>query len=411
MKPVRVAVVGLGAVAQSVHLPVVQRNRADVDLVALAEVSPSRRAVIGSRYGVPDSGWFATAHDLATAMEQGRISVDAAVIATPGNHAEEALALIRAGARVLAEKPLAHSFLEVDELAAGLTQLGRDPHEWLRVGYMKEHDPAVAAARDLLATTVPREVSVEVLHPADATQLRFAQLEPPVVDVKRKLTDRAEHRLQHSISAAVGSVDTTWRKLYSSVVLGSIIHDIALARHLDLALVDVSHAMHLATPFPGSVIAAGFTAERVPFNIAWHFIKDYPEYREKFTIHHERGSVELEFTTPYILNSPTILRSRSSGEDLHGTQRPSARFPSAECATVWPQEEAFERQFRSLVAMTRDRFSAGSSIDAARNDLVSAQTLWRGCAVGAGIALDPACEVANRRQWGATPDGEEDSTA
>ncbi|MEO7587847.1 MAG: Gfo/Idh/MocA family oxidoreductase [Arachnia sp.] len=401
MRPVRVAVIGLGAVAQSVHLPIVQRNRADVDLVALCEVSPSRLATIGRRYGVPSAGWFATAQDLASAILQGRVSVDAAIVATTGNHADDALTLIRAGVRVLAEKPLAYSFADLDNLEAGLAELGRDPDAWLRVGYMKEYDPAVAAARVLLTDVTPREVSVEVLHPADGTQLKFARLEAPATDVDPALLAGNHHRLQRSISAAVGSDDTPLRKLYSDVVLGSIIHDIALTRHLGLALTDVAHATHWGPEFPGSVIGSGATAGGVPFSLRWHFIKDFPAYRELVTVHHERGSVELEFTTPYILNAPTILRTCSGGGDLRSTA----------CEEVWPQEEAFEREFRALLDMTRDSGQAGSSIDAARQDLASAQTLWRACAMSSGTAIDPACEASEPHHRATVSDGRNSGTS
>ena len=81
------------------------------------------------------------------AIEGGRIRVDCAILATSGSHVDDALALVRAGVRVLVEKPLALSHGELDRLQAGLEHLGAEPDEWIRVGYMKEHDPAVARAR------------------------------------------------------------------------------------------------------------------------------------------------------------------------------------------------------------------------------------------------------------------------
>ncbi|HMS37791.1 MAG TPA: Gfo/Idh/MocA family oxidoreductase, partial [Arachnia sp.] len=64
----RIAVVGLGGIAQAVHLPVIQRRRRDVDLVALAELSPSRLATIAERYGVPEAGRFAGVAELVDAV-------------------------------------------------------------------------------------------------------------------------------------------------------------------------------------------------------------------------------------------------------------------------------------------------------------------------------------------------------
>ncbi len=384
MTPVRMAVVGLGGIAQSVHLPLIQRNRAEVELVALAELSPARLATLGRRYGVPEVGWFSSAEELAAAVSGGRVAVDAAILATAGSHVNDALSLIRADVRVLVEKPLAYSFSELDVLSAGLRELGRDPDEWLRVGYMKEYDPAVEAARTMMPGVSPREVMVEVLHPADERQIAFARCEAPATDVDPGHLQSLDESFQRSLTTATGTDDVTLRKLYSNVVLGSIVHDLALTRHLGLGLAEVLHAQRCGTDFPGSVIGLGLTEEGVPWSIRWHFIKNCPEYRERITIHHEEGSIELQFATPYILNAPTTLRVLTGGQDLRSTL----------VEQVWPQDEAFERELLTLVAMTRGVFTAGSSIDAARKDLTSAQALWRSCATAAGIAIDPTCEAA-----------------
>lgn len=52
---IRVGVVGLGAVAQSVHLPLIARRWDLFELTAVADLSPSLVAEIGAQYGVPES--------------------------------------------------------------------------------------------------------------------------------------------------------------------------------------------------------------------------------------------------------------------------------------------------------------------------------------------------------------------
>ncbi|HET9615476.1 MAG TPA: hypothetical protein VFP22_11750, partial [Candidatus Limnocylindrales bacterium] len=74
--------------------------------------------------------------------------------------------------------------------------------------------------------------------------------------------------------------------------------------------------------------------------IGWHFLEDYPAYREDVRFHHVGGSVELTFPAPYRLHEPTRLLV-STGRDE--TRRVVA-FDSI--------EEAFEREllaFRELV--------------------------------------------------------------
>lgn len=369
MSRVRLAVIGLGGIAQSVHLPLIQRSRADIELAALVELSPSRLASLADAYGVPAEGRFTTLAALIEAIGNG-VHIDAAIVATGGGHTDEALALISAGVHVLAEKPLGWSADDLDALESGLRHAGRDPEQWLRIGYMKEHDPAVAAAAEALTGVTPREVRIEVLHPADDAQLAFARLLPPADDSDDTALASMAARSSRSVDEALGDADRDARRLWTNVMLGSVIHDIALTRHLGFGLDTVHYARRLGATFPGSVIAAGSTAHDVPWNLSWHFISDYPEYRERVTIHHERGTVELQFATPYILNAPTILRVRSGGPQLM----------SLVSEQTWPQEEAFERELGLLLRMTSGGQVPGSSIREARRDLASAQSLWTACA-------------------------------
>ena len=384
---IRLAIVGLGGIAQSVHLPIIQRNRADIDLVAAVELSPSRLATLADRYAISPEGRFTDLDALVVAVNEERLVVDAAIIATGGGHTDEALALIRAGIRVLVEKPLGWNPTDLDALTSGLSAIGLDADDWLRIGYMKEHDPAVAAARTLLDGVTPREVRIEVLHPADQAQLHFARLASVAADADPSASAALDERAQHSIDEALGTDDPTLRKLWTNVILGSVIHDIALTRHLGLGLDRVLHARRIGDEFPGSVLVAGLTVDDVPWNLSWHFITDYPEYREQITVHHERGTVQLEFATPYILNAPTVLRVYAGGPE----------YQSQVTEQTWPQEEAFERQLHALLSMTRGDSVGGSSLPAARRDLASAQALWRACATSAGINTDPGSGDAEIR--------------
>ncbi|BDZ44861.1 Gfo/Idh/MocA family oxidoreductase [Naasia aerilata] len=55
-RPLRLVVVGLGAVAQSVHLPLVVRRPDLFTLVGLVDLSPGLAEAIGNRYGIAEGG-------------------------------------------------------------------------------------------------------------------------------------------------------------------------------------------------------------------------------------------------------------------------------------------------------------------------------------------------------------------
>ncbi|MGB4136701.1 MAG: Gfo/Idh/MocA family oxidoreductase, partial [Microbacterium sp.] len=183
MTRVRVAVVGLGAISQSVHLPLLQRNAHRFETVALVDLSGERTADMAARHGVPSAGCFASVEEFCRAIESGGLAVDFAILATTGSHAGDTRRLVQAGLRVLAEKPLAYSLAELEALEAYAAEAGVDLRDRVRVGYMKEYDLASVRARELLADVTLRSVSVEVMHPLDGSQLEFARLAAPTADV------------------------------------------------------------------------------------------------------------------------------------------------------------------------------------------------------------------------------------
>ncbi|HEX7091648.1 MAG TPA: Gfo/Idh/MocA family oxidoreductase [Longimicrobiales bacterium] len=97
---VRIGLLGTGAIAQVVHLPVLAQL-AGARVEAVCDVDRSKAAAIASRFGIPrvyrrDEEVFA-ADDL-----------DAVIVCTPSHmHQEQAIAALEAGKHVLVEKPLA----------------------------------------------------------------------------------------------------------------------------------------------------------------------------------------------------------------------------------------------------------------------------------------------------------------
>src|SRR5439155_1505505 len=76
----------------------------------------------------------------------------------------------------------------------------------------------------------------------------------------------------------------------------------------DLVAVDWADAWEATPGTPGSVLLAGRLADGTRVTIGWHFLADYPAYREDVRFHHVGGSVELRFPAPYRLHEPTRLR-------------------------------------------------------------------------------------------------------
>jgi predicted dehydrogenase len=116
--PVRIAVVGAGAISQIAHLPVLAKARG-ADLVALCDNDGPKARALAQRFGVRDV--FTDIDDLFD-FDQ----VDAVIIATPNHlHEPHVLAAIRAGVDVLCERPLSLTSKGVERILKTAQSAGR----------------------------------------------------------------------------------------------------------------------------------------------------------------------------------------------------------------------------------------------------------------------------------------------
>jgi predicted dehydrogenase len=110
MKPaIRIGVVGVGAIAQIAHIPVLAKMRG-AQLVALCDNDRPKARSLADRFGVPDV--FTDIEDLLEFDE-----LDAVIISTPNHlHEPHVLSALQAGVHVLCERPLALTSRGVERL-------------------------------------------------------------------------------------------------------------------------------------------------------------------------------------------------------------------------------------------------------------------------------------------------------
>ena len=138
MKPLRVAVVGVGSFGRN-HARVISALP-KVQLAAVVDADRQRGGMVADEYG---SSFFP---DLDAAVGK----IDAAVVATPtGTHEEITSRLLNAGVDVLVEKPIAASSTAGERL----TELAESKGRILQVGHLERFNPAVLALQHKI--TVP----------------------------------------------------------------------------------------------------------------------------------------------------------------------------------------------------------------------------------------------------------------
>lgn len=362
----RVAVVGLGAVGRAVHLPILLRRSDRFEVVGVCDASPGALEVAGARFGVDADRRFTDLDRMVT-----RSRADVLLVSHSGSHAGSVAAGLAAGMTVLSEKPLAYTHDEVDQLErAG----GRDR---VAVGYMKRHDPAVVRAAEVVQDRPrPRSVEVTVLHPSAEAQLAQSELDPhrpeAPADILRDL-GRVESDL---IRRALGDAATEYGPLYAGVLLGSIIHELAVLRSLGIELTEIDHADRWPVDaFPPSLSVLARTADGVRVSIRWHYLHDHPAYREEIRWHDSFGTVSLTFPAPYLLRAPTELAVTAK----HGAATTSTRFTS--------HEEAFEHQLLAFHDFARGETPSPNGLDDARADVATCQQVIARLAAREGVPV------------------------
>jgi myo-inositol 2-dehydrogenase/D-chiro-inositol 1-dehydrogenase len=373
-KPLRIGVVGLGAVAQAVHLPLLAKQPHRYRIASLCDLSASTRDALGHRYGVPPERRFERAEQLLAAGE-----LDAVAILTSGTHGRLSLDATQLGLPVFCEKPLAYTLAEADELASAGSRL--------MVGYMKLYDPAVEHARALLAgRPTPRSVEVTVLHPPAAPQLAHVALLPPPLDIDAEHLQRLRAADDAVLERALGAVPPALALIYADVLLGSIVHDLAVIRYLlggPLTVDDVD--VWPDDRADGSLALLGRLPGGTRVDIRWHYLEAYPAYREELRVHDEGGTVELDFPAPYLLHAPTALRvvDADAGAERRSTTR----------STV----EAFERQWLAFAELVDGGTAPRAGIDEGRADVAVCQAAVRVLALARGV------EIGGEAGWAAPP--------
>ncbi|MBP2703683.1 Gfo/Idh/MocA family oxidoreductase [Microbispora sp. RL4-1S] len=361
----RVGIVGLGAIAQVVYLPLLARRADGFRIGAVCDLDGDHAAEFGRRLGVP------AFDDPARMLDAG--GFEALIVLTPGSHGPLVRAALDRGLWVLSEKPLAYSRAEL----RGIPEDAR-----LMVGYMKQYDPATQRLLETLhevgGPAGVRHMDVTVLHPSEESQLLFARARP-----SRPSPSSLAPYLgadDRALTTALGTSAHRLRRLYAEVVLGSVCLDLSLMRLLVGPPDTVDHvAVWPADAFPPSLEISGVLPGGGRYGLRWHHLPGYPAYREIVTLHHDHGSLQLRFPSPYLLNAPTHFSL-------------TCRVGITERTTVYRDvAEAFERQLLAFHRFVTEDTPPLTGLPGARTDIVTAQRVVARYAGWAGIPVGGEC--------------------
>lgn len=117
--PLRVAVIGLGAVTRNIHLPAYKNLANKINFVAGCDTDNSARQLAKEKFGVP------LVFDNPLKMIAETAPDIVAVCTPPALHVEQSLLALEHGCHVFCEKPVAENLADADKLARAANDAGR----------------------------------------------------------------------------------------------------------------------------------------------------------------------------------------------------------------------------------------------------------------------------------------------
>jgi len=357
-RPIRIGVIGAGIIAQSIHIPTLYR--AGFEIVQVCDLSPARADEVSKRYRIEGT---TVPEDVINSPD-----IDAILIATPGSHAELTFAALAAGKHVLAEKPLALTLGEVNQIEAAAIAAERV----IQVGYMKMYDPLTERVRaEVAALEGVRLVRVTVSHPDDLPQIQHLRMVPPTRDADSARIEQAVAYEDAQSRIAIPGASANLMKYYRDVLNGSVVHELSMLRAVGLTAPTSWNAEAFPTidePGSASLLATGAVGD-ARFILSWNWLPDYPEYDEELKILAANGRLEYHLAKPYLLEE----RSRLRVERHEGTERQDTTYRQT-------PDTGFLRQLDAFASSINDGAPVIANLAGVREDIVSLQGLAKAIA-------------------------------
>jgi predicted dehydrogenase len=322
-------VIGAGLIAQVMHLHYLRELSDQFEVSVICDVASENAAASADRYGVPKTctDW----------RELLRAPIDAVLVLTGGSHAPMAIEAARAGLHVLVEKPMCFSTTEAAAMvdaadAAGVT---------LMVAYNKRYDPAYLRFRDELAGLPdPRFLRVTTLESPIPPYVTHYPLSP-VARPDEAALERLRAESEASITSAIGDVGPVLRRIYHSVLLDTLVHELNAVRGL-LGEPDRIDYVDLRETTVTVMLRFG----ELPVAIHWIDLPGIARYQMEFAFFAPDRRISLSFPSPFLRSAPTMI-------SIEAGDPGSARSSASEEITSY--DSSFKRELVAFHSAIVDR--------------------------------------------------------
>lgn len=291
-KKLKVGVVGLGEVAQLIHLPILLQMADRYEIAAICDISERLLDYIGERYHVERR--YTNIHDL---VAQKDIDV-VFVLNSDEYHTETALAAIRNSKHVFVEKPMCFTLREADQIIRARDAAGVQ----VMVGYMRRFAPAflqgVDEVKKFSHINYARIRAIIGQTPYFINQIGQAARFNDIPDMAR--IERVQ-RYRAQMLEATGEDSQETSNLYHAL-LGLNGHDFSAMREM----LGFPRQVLSAVQGPGQFLTAIFEFDG--YNATFETGVDYlGRFDAALEIFGETKNIRVQYDTPYIRHLPTKL--------------------------------------------------------------------------------------------------------
>jgi len=346
MVPLRIGIIGSGAIAQVHHLPNLAILKDLFSVEMLCDLSPNLAKTVAEEYHVPrhTGDW----RELLAA------DLDAVILCHTDPKTEIAVAAFEAGKHVLVEKPICFSLQEADKIIAAQRAAGTVG----QAGYMKVYDPAFEAAEREAQNMGPiRFVQIHHLHTNNSHHLahfRLHRCDP--ADLPAAEVEKTRAAREAAVREAIGEVPDDIKSAFGHLA-GSMIHDLYGLRHLMGVPEKIVSTEIWYNGWGISTILAYTDGARC--SATWVELKDVRDFKETLEVCGDDRRVLLSYPTGFsrgILSTLEVQTLDASGEAI--TQSP---------AIAW--ESAFVRELRHFHDCITENKTPRTPLDEARHDI------------------------------------------
>ncbi|MCZ8515484.1 Gfo/Idh/MocA family oxidoreductase [Paenibacillus filicis] len=315
MKRLNIGVVGLGEVAQIIHLPILEMLSGQYKIAALCDISPQLLEAIGERYGVNQR--YTDAHQLAAQQDLDAVFV----LNSDEYHAECAIAALKNKKHVLIEKPMALNQADAD----AIIEARDEAKVQVMVGYMRRFAPAyVRAVEEVKNLEKIRYARVRdiigqnrLIIEQSSNVLRFNDIPEEAIRDRLK---RAKNMVSEAIGEAPPELVSAYRLL-----CGLSSHDISAMREI----IGVPNRIKAAAEWNGG----RYISAILEYDDFYTTFETGVDNQRRFDAHIEvyspAKSIKVQYDTPYIRHLPThLIVSETKGDAyLESVIRPTFKDP------------------------------------------------------------------------------------